>query len=133
LKNTYEHLLEISRQKSHLIFNKLNEKEDLNLNETLILKYCLIYNLMRGFANNRKIRDKYQIEKEEIENIFEKLLLNTDEFSNQIKENLEKNKDLLGKYFNDKYITLNLENGKIKSVDALKPFLNEIFNEFKEC
>ncbi len=132
LKNTYEYLLEISRQKSHLIFNKLNEKEDLNLNETLILKYCLIYNLMRGFANNRKIRDKYQMKKEEIENIFEKLLLNTDEFSNQIKENLEKNKDLLGKYFNDKYITLNLENGKIKSVDAFKPFLNEIFNEFKE-
>ncbi len=66
---------------------------------------------MCGFANNRKIRDKYQMKKEEIENIFEKLLLNTDEFSNQIKENLEKNKDLLGKYFNDKYITLNLENG----------------------
>jgi len=131
LKNTYEYLIEMSKKKSHLIFNKLNEKEDLNSNEILILKYCLIYNLMRGFANNKKIRDKYQENKEEIENIYKKLLNNADEFSNQIKENLEKNIDLLGKYFNDKYIKLNVENGKIKSVDALKPFLDEIFEEFK--
>ena len=61
LKKTYEYLIEMSKQKSHLIFNKLNEKKDLNLNETLIMKYCLIYNLMRGFANNKKIRDQYQL------------------------------------------------------------------------
>lgn len=59
-------------------------------------------------------------------------MLNADQFSNQIKENLEKNKDLLGKYFNDKFMMLNLENGKIKSVDALKPFLSEIFKEYKD-
>ncbi len=35
------------------------------------------------------------------------------------------------KKINDKYIKLNVENGKIKSVDALKPFLDEIFEEFK--
>ena len=59
-------------------------------------------------------------------------MLNADQFSNQIKENLEKNKDLLGKYFNDKFMMLNLENCKIKSVDALKPFLSEIFKEYKD-
>ncbi len=130
LKNSYEYLIKMIEQKSHMVVNKLKDKKNQNESEKLIFKYCLIYNLMRSFANVKKIRDTLGLDKSKPDEIFDKLL---DTVGDVKKLSVQIKDILVSELFSDLLSIFSMEKDKIKSgnVDDLKGFLETFLGEYK--